>query len=273
MSNTPRIGCLIPIRLASERLPGKALLQAAGKPMVHHLLDRVFACRHIAERKDVVVCTTTEASDDPLVPAVEGYGASVFRGSRDDIIDRFHAAVGRFGFDIVLEVDGDDPFCDSEYMDLCIGALLDDPTLGVVICGGLPLGIAPKAFTRDALQTVFDSYKTTENDTGFMYLFTKTGLCRQAEITPVSPDHVHETARLTLDYEVDRACFTAIIDALQRQDRLFTLAEIVDLLKRRPEILALNSGLSEEYDRRTQEKALLSYVDPQGQERQIDLTR
>ncbi len=80
-----RIGALIPVRLASERLPGKALKLIAGKPVIHHLLDRVFACRYV-EPGNVVVCTTEDRSDDPLVAAVEGYGASVFRGAADDVI-------------------------------------------------------------------------------------------------------------------------------------------------------------------------------------------
>ena len=83
-----KIGALIPIRLASERLPGKALLDICGRSVLHHLLDRVAACRFV-DAADIVVCTTRDASDDPLIPAVEEYGASVFRGETDDIIKRF----------------------------------------------------------------------------------------------------------------------------------------------------------------------------------------
>ena len=53
-----KIGSLIPIRLASERLPGKALIEVAGKPLVCHLIDRVFECKYIRNKKDVIVCTT-----------------------------------------------------------------------------------------------------------------------------------------------------------------------------------------------------------------------
>ena len=86
MTKNPKIGALIPARLSSERLPGKHLKASAGKPMIHHLIDRLAACRHIQDTGDIVVCTTEDPSDDPLVPVVEEYGASVFRGSRDDII-------------------------------------------------------------------------------------------------------------------------------------------------------------------------------------------
>ena len=137
-----KIGALIPIRLASERLPGKALKDIVGRPVVHHLLDRVAACRHIADPRNVVVCTTTEPSDDALVPAVESYGCSVFRGSVDDIIRRFGDAMAAHGFDAVIQADGDDPLSATEYMDLTMDRLLADPAIDIVTVKGVPLGTA-----------------------------------------------------------------------------------------------------------------------------------
>ncbi|HAT36435.1 MAG TPA: acylneuraminate cytidylyltransferase, partial [Rhodospirillaceae bacterium] len=61
-----KIGALIPIRLASERLPRKAIMTICDRPIVHHLLDRIAACRHIDDAKNIVVCTTTDSSDDEL---------------------------------------------------------------------------------------------------------------------------------------------------------------------------------------------------------------
>src|SRR3989304_7528357 len=113
-----KIGALIPIRFASERLPGKALKDICGRPVVHHLLDRVVASRHIAHPRHLVVCATTEATDDALVPAVDNYGCSVFRGAVDDIIRRFGEAMAAHGFDAVIQADGDDPLSATEYMDL-----------------------------------------------------------------------------------------------------------------------------------------------------------
>jgi spore coat polysaccharide biosynthesis protein SpsF len=262
------IGALIPVRLASQRLPGKALKELCGKPVIHHLLDRVFACRYISPER-AVVCTTEQPSDDPLVAAVEDYGASVFRGASDDIIDRFHAATRRFGFDAVVQIDGDDPLSATEYMDLTMEQLLADPMLDIVTCTGLPLGTAVKSFTAAAMDRVHDRYGTAENDTGFIYFFTKTGLCRQAEIGPSGPEHVFDGARLTLDYEEDLALFTAIFDALYRPNKTFDLAEVVAFLRDHPEITGLNADLEEEYWQRTHDRAQLEFRDDAGKVHRI----
>lgn len=258
-----KIGAIIPIRLASERLPNKAINVICGKPIVCHLLDRVFASKHV-KKKDVVVCTTKEESDDQLVRIVESYGASVFRGSTNDIIRRFHDCIESFKFDAVIQVDGDDILCDPGYMDMTITKLLSDTKLDIVTCDGLPLGIASKSFTRNAMQKVYQHYCSENNDTGFIYFFTKTGLCNMAVVKPLSEDHVLDDARLTLDYKEDLELFTIIFEALYKEGEVFTLEEIISFLKKRPALLKHNTDINDEYWRRTKEKARLDYKDDEG---------
>ncbi len=265
-----KLGALIPIRMASSRLPAKALRQICGKPVVSHLLDRVFASRYL-DKKDVIVCTTPRADDDPLVAAVENYGARVFRGSEDDIIHRFYHAMKQYGFEAVVQVDGDDILCATEYMDLTMEKLLSDSGLDIVTCKGLPLGIACKSFTMKAMEKVFAHYKTERNDTGFIYFFTKTTLCQQAVIGPVSPDHILDEARLTLDYEEDFELFRRILEGLQREGGALDLASVVRLLKANPEWMKINSSLNEQYWARTAQKAQLEYRDTDGAVRKVAL--
>lgn len=266
-----KIGALIPIRLASERLPGKALKDICGRPMAHHLLDRVTASRHIADPKHVVVCTTTDRSDDELVSAVERYGCSVFRGSVDDIIRRFGDAMAAFGFDAVIQADGDDPLSATEYMDLTMDRLLADRTLDIVTAKGLPLGTATKSFTRGAMEKVLAAYRTERNDTGFIYLFTKSGLCRHLEIEPASREHAHDKARLTLDYDVDLELFRRIFEALYRPGQVFGLGELVRFLNAHPDLVELNRHVEAQYWQRTAEKAQLAYVGSDGNVATISL--
>ncbi len=266
-----KIGALIPVRLASERLPGKALADISGRPMVAHLLDRVAASRYIADRKDVVICTTTAASDDPLEAAVKAEGCSVFRGSIDDIIKRFGDAMTAFDFDAVIQADGDDPLSATECMDATTEALLADPSLDIVTMRGLPLGCATKTFTRKAMDKVLAAYLTERNDTGFIYFFTKSGLCRHLDLENVKPEWRHDTARLTLDYEADLALFRAIFAALYKPGKVFGLAETVAFLNAHPDLVASNLDVQEEYWNRTAEKAKLSFRGADGENRDIRL--
>lgn len=253
-----RIGALVPIRLASERLPGKQLKPIAGRPAVHHLLDRMYASRYLAPER-VVVCTTEDPSDDALVPVVESYGARVFRGSRDDIVDRFHRATENFGFDAVLQADGDDPFTDTGYMDFCMDQLLADDKLDLCRCEGLPLGLNSKAIRARAIRRVRQHRITEKNDHGFILLFTETGLCSTATISPVTPAHRHATARITLDYADDLRFFNELHAAASQLNPRFTVAEIVAALRANPALVDINAHLNQAYQQRTEALLDLKY--------------
>jgi len=244
---------------------------AAGRPIVHHLLDRVVACRNIASKADVVICTTEASVDDPLVDAVDEYGASVFRGNKDDLIKRFKDGADYFGFDIILQVDGDDPLADTQYMDLTIEALLEDRSLDAAVSIGLPFGINVKSFTRAALDKVYAHYKSEQNDTGFALYFIKSKLCRCREIPPVSAAHIYKEARLTLDYDEDLEVFRHIFDALYVPGQVFGLEEVVRYLKSAPEVVAINNGLQDGYMDRSREKLDIEYTDEDGSIQRIDL--
>lgn len=266
-----KIGALIPVRLASERLPGKALLPICGRPVIHHLLDRVVAAEHIRSPRDVVVTTTEDASDDPLVAAVESYGCSVFRGARDDIIKRFHDAMAAHGFDAVIQVDGDDPLTETRFMDRTMERLLADPSLGIVWSEGLPLGVNCKSFSAAAMRTVMAHYRSDLNDTGFIYFFTKTGLVKTAiERAEEEADH-DDSLRLTLDYAEDFEVFRQVIEALYCPGQVFDIRAAIAWLRSHPEVVALNSRLDEEYWARTRAKAALEFTDPSGKVHKINV--
>ncbi len=247
-----RIGALIPIRLGSSRLPGKALLPIVGRPGVHHLLDRCFASRYLSPDR-VIVCTTTDPDDDPLVDVVESTGAHVFRGSRDDLVDRLYRAAEAYKLDVILQVDGDDICTDTLYMDLCTEKLLADPALDVVYGDGLPLGLSTRVVRTSAFKKVFENYKPGKNDTGFMYYLTRSGLFSVETIVPKSPAHINQKARLTLDYDEDLAFFRAIFERLYQPGKVFGVEDICRLLEREPQLLQLNAGLDEKYWERTRE--------------------
>ena len=260
-----RIGALVPIRLASERLPGKALIKICNRPMCFHLLDRVLASKFIDDPKNIVVCTTCDASDDELIAPIEAYGCSIFRGATDDIIRRFSDAMAAFDLDYVIQADGDDPLSATEYMDQTMDTLLKNTDVDIVTIKGLPLGCATKSFSRNAMSKVMAAYKTKKNDTGFIYFFTKSGLCQHLEIVCKDPAHQNSEARLTLDYPADLRVFKAIFEECYvPREKPASLATIIDFLEKNPELIKENQHVEKEYWQRTAERAQLEYRDADG---------
>jgi spore coat polysaccharide biosynthesis protein SpsF len=265
-----RVGALIPIRLASERLPNKAIKEICGKPLVCHLLDRAFESKYL-KKEDVIVCTTKDPSDDALVKIVTNYGARVFRGSTDDIIKRFYDAMVHYQFDYVIQIDGDDITSDTFYMDLTMEKLLSDKSFDIVTVKDLPLGIATKSFSFTGMQKVIEKYKTTKNDTGFIYFFTKSGFCNHFVLEPVSEKHIYNRIRLTLDYKEDFELFNQIFESLYKEGEVFLLEDIIQLVKEKPELAEINYFLEEEYWQRTADKAKLEFFSEDGELKKIKL--
>jgi len=264
MCSRSKIGALIPIRLASERLPGKAIKKLMDKPVVCHLLDRAFASKYLT-KENVIVCTTRDKSDDPLVEIVEQYGAKIYRGDTDDIIKRFYDAINEYHFDYIIQIDGDDITVEPEYMDITMSTLLSNNELDVVSCQGLPLGIASMSFSRRAIEKVIKRYKTKKNDTGFASYFKETDFCKHQVVYPKSKEHVYERVRLTLDYQEDFNFFEAIFTRLYQPNTIFHLDELIGLLNQNKALAEINYFLQEQYMERWEEKRNFAYLNTKNE--------
>lgn len=269
MDRAPTVGAVIPARTASERLPGKQLADLGGRPVIVRMIERLAASRHLTADR-VVLCTTEDPSDDELAAVAAEAGASVFRGDRDDLIRRLADAVIESGFDIVVEADGDDPFIDIDYVDLAVDRLISDPEVDVVLPPDLPLGLAAKVLRGDAFRVVLDSYRTTRNDTGFMYYFTRSGLFEVVELGPIRATDVRPDIRLTLDYEEDLELLRTVFARLGGDSRRFGVADVTSLFESSPELIAVNADLAEEYWCRTQRLVALEF-EMDGRRQVIDL--
>jgi 3-deoxy-manno-octulosonate cytidylyltransferase (CMP-KDO synthetase) len=120
----PKIVGIIPARYASTRLPGKALQLILGKPMIQRVLERCWTAR----RLDSVWVAT---DDERIARAVESVGGQVVMTSphHPSGTDRLAEAVTKIEADIVVNLQGDQPFLDAEMVEEAVQVLLDDPSL------------------------------------------------------------------------------------------------------------------------------------------------
>ena len=84
-----RTVAIVQARSGSTRLPGKVLMDLAGEPMLARVINRV---RRAVTLHEVVVATTTKLGDNAIVELSAKRGWSCFRGSEDDVLDRFYRA-------------------------------------------------------------------------------------------------------------------------------------------------------------------------------------
>ena len=104
-----KIAFLITARLKSTRLPLKVIKSMHGKPMIVHMLDRLKQSKSL---NDIIICTSNESQDDPLVEIAKNEGVQCYRGDGDDVIARLLGAAENFGVDYIVNITADCPFVD-----------------------------------------------------------------------------------------------------------------------------------------------------------------
>ena len=97
--------------MSSSRLPGKVLAPVLGRPMIARHLERLARARRLDR---LVVVTSTDPGDDPLAAFCGELGVDCFRGSLDDVLDRFHAALAGTGARHCVRLTADCPLADPD---------------------------------------------------------------------------------------------------------------------------------------------------------------
>src|ERR1041385_7113489 len=112
-----RIVAIVQARMGSTRLPGKVMRDIAGEPMLGRVLQRLKLSRHISE---LVIATTKDSSDDSIVDYCNAHSVGVFRGSMEDVLDRYWQASREFNADVVVRITSDCPLIHPEITDKTI---------------------------------------------------------------------------------------------------------------------------------------------------------
>lgn len=141
---------IVQARMGSTRLPGKVLADLCGRPMLAQQLRRLQACRNA---DDIVIATTTSASDDEVVDLARAHGVRWFRGDERDVLGRYVGAAAESGADVVARITADCPLIDPAVTDRVIAAAAagDADYASNVLRRTYPKGLDAEAFPVDVL--------------------------------------------------------------------------------------------------------------------------
>lgn len=108
---------IVQARMGSTRFPNKVMRPVCGTPLIGLLLERLSKARRVDQ---IVLATSTDACNDSLSGYVQSIGYPVFRGSENDVLDRYYQAARQFSADVVVRVTGDCPLIDPAIVDSVI---------------------------------------------------------------------------------------------------------------------------------------------------------
>ena len=143
-----RVVAIVQARMGSTRLPGKVLADVAGRSMLQRVIERLDAARRLDA---VVVATTREESDRPLVEYCRSQDWPVYAGSEQDVLHRYLQAAYRFGADVVVRITSDCPLIDPSVVDAVVERLSSDPQLEYA-CNFYPERTFPRGLDVEAIR-------------------------------------------------------------------------------------------------------------------------
>ncbi|MGD0896511.1 MAG: glycosyltransferase family protein [Thermoguttaceae bacterium] len=229
---------IIQARLSSTRLPGKVLLPLGDFTVLHYVVRR---CQLSMKLADVIVATTTNASDDALVGYAKSLGVAVFRGSETDVLERYVGAAVQSQADPIVRITSDCPLIDPGIIDRAVGEYEAAPADYVVI-DGYPRGTGDaEVMPLSALQQACERTRPTDAHYREHVMTYLTDHPQEMQLHVVeAPESLRRPFRLCVDEQADLDVVRCVCDEFSpRID--FTLAEIIAFLDQHPEITARNS--------------------------------
>ncbi len=226
--------------MGSTRLPGKTLMDIAGKPCLWHVIDRT---RHAKTLDNVVVATSSLAGDDPIANLCGEMKVPVFRGSETDVLDRFYRAAKSQDADVVVRITADRPMIDPEIIDKVVkvnhslrgqAAYISTANAGA----GYPSGVIVELASLKNLEIAWKQATLQRDREHVMPFFYMTHPDRfPCYSVPGRPGLWDRS--WTLDSPSDLTFIRTVFEVLGITEPPFGMEDILRLLDSRPDIAAL----------------------------------
>jgi spore coat polysaccharide biosynthesis protein SpsF (cytidylyltransferase family) len=229
---------IIQARMSSTRLPGKVLLPLSDKPVLEHVIQRVKNCKLVDK---VVVATTDHDSDNIIEDWCKKNNFEYYRGSLEDVLDRFYKVASQFKAENILRITADCPVIDSGIIDEVIEKYHEGNFDFYGLSGEFPDGLDCTMFSFKALETAWKNSKLqSEREHVGPYMLNHPELFAIGGYKKFKNlGHL----RLTLDDPRDYQLLSTIFKKLYDIDNFFNHEMIINLLNESPELLKINSEI------------------------------
>jgi spore coat polysaccharide biosynthesis protein SpsF len=236
---TARTVAIIQARMGSTRLPGKVLLPLLGRPILSRVVERTARAGLVDE---VVVATTVDPSDDPIVNLAVDEGWAVERGSENDLLDRYVRTARAHKADIVVRITSDCPLIDPTLIDQTIDAFVDGRggyASNTLEPRTYPRGLDVEVVAREALEQAWrDDADPASREHVTPFLYRNPERFRLVRVSSPDDQSAH---RWCVDTSEDYELVRRIYDALPRDD--FTWRQALEVVDSHPLWASINRNV------------------------------
>ncbi|HMF11340.1 MAG TPA: NTP transferase domain-containing protein, partial [Gemmataceae bacterium] len=236
-----RAVAIVQARMNSTRLPGKALADLAGRPVLWHVVQRV---RRAVRVDEVVVATSTSAADDSLHEFCVRDNIPVFRGSVNDLLDRYYLAARAHVADVIVRITGDCPLIDPSVIDRVLETYAggEYDYVSNVIHYTYPDGLDVEALSMSALARAWrEATKPSEREHVTTYLRFSN------RFRTLNVAHEPDLSQLGSRWSIDEPCDLEFVRQIYAElaDRpTFGMYDVLELLGRKPGLRACQEARS-----------------------------
>lgn len=236
-----KVIAILQARMSSTRLPGKVLLDLNGKSIIEHVYNNVRSSNFVDE---VYIATSVDKSDDQIESLCLKKGLNFYRGSLNNVLDRYYNLSINYKADIIVRITCDCPLVCSGTIDDLVRIILDKkydyvsntcpPESSVY-----PDGSDVEVFTFNALKRAYYSKSKYVNKEHVTFQFWKDRTYKSFQLKNLEKNY--SKLRYTLDYKEDYEVIKYIYNNLQKINKKeVSVMDIINILDK-SEINKLNS--------------------------------
>lgn len=240
------IAIIVQARMTSTRLPGKVLKTVMGKPLLEYLVERL---RKVKLADKIIIATTINNTDEPIVELCKKLDVLCFRGSEGNVLSRYFYAAGMYNAHTVVRITSDCPLIDPNVVDNIIGFYLRNKKRYDYVSNTLkrtfPRGMDVEVFDFKLLSEAFNETDLSydcEHVTPFIY--------RQPQryrVHNISYIQDKSFYRWTVDTKEDFELIEVILNSIYPTKPDFTLEDLLELLEKNPQWLKINSHIEQKH--------------------------
>lgn len=230
---------IVQARMSSNRLPGKVMKEILGKPMIGYLFERL----SLSKRIDKIILAASDFSEnDVLCEYVQAIGVNVYRGSEEDVLDRFYQVAKQYNPQVIVRITGDCPLIDPKVCDEVIEAFQKEKFDYVKTGPTFAEGLDCEVFTFKALKKAWKTANLkSEREHVTLYFYNHPNIFKTLTLINKTDDSRY---RFSVDEERDFQVVRAVFEYFKQKGRAhFSVDDIKIYLDENKDIFELNANI------------------------------